>query len=116
MTQTWSFAGVFNRPNYSNFLVQPFVNYNLPDGWALVTAPSITANWDVSGSAWTVPIGAGIAKTFKAGDQLMQLKVQCYSYVTRPITSPQTQIQIAWSLLWPLKRGINFQQLIEQAK
>lgn len=116
VTQYWSYAGHPNYPNYSNFLVQPFINYNLKDGWALSTAPSITANWDAPGSAWAVPIGGGISKTFKAGDQLMSLAVSYYTYVTRPITTQQTQLRVQWSLLWPVKRGINVQDLLQQAK
>lgn len=46
----------------------------------------------------------------------MSLTVEYYTYVTRPITSQQTQLQVNWSLLWPVKRGIDIQQLIEQAK
>jgi len=36
------------------------VNYNLPDGWYLSTAPIITANWESnSDDRWTVPVGGG---------------------------------------------------------
>jgi len=45
VTQLWSFAGRANRPNVSSALFQPFFNYNLKDGWAISTAPIITANW-----------------------------------------------------------------------
>ena len=34
------------RQNVSAFLVQPFVNYNLPHGWYLVASPIMTANWE----------------------------------------------------------------------
>lgn len=116
VTQTWSVAGNPNNPNYSNFLVQPFVNYNIKNGWAVGSAPSITANWNAPGSSWAVPLGANFGKTFKAGDQLMSVVVSYYTYVARPITTPQTQLRVQWSLLWPVKRGIDLQQLIDQAK
>jgi hypothetical protein len=116
VTQTWSVAGNPKNPNYSNFLIQPFINYNIKNGWAVGTAPSFTANWDVGGNAWAVPLGANIGKTFKAGDQLMSIIVSYYTYVARPISSPQTQLRVQWNLLWPVKRGIDIQQLIEQAK
>ncbi|HEY2473849.1 MAG TPA: hypothetical protein VGI19_03515 [Candidatus Cybelea sp.] len=116
MTQLWSFAGPATRPNVSSFLLQPFLNYNLKDGWALSTAPIITANWTAAQNKWAVPLGGGVAKTFKDGDQLMQLSVFYYTYVTRPLASPQTNLKIVWSLLWPVKRGIDIEQLLKQAQ
>jgi hypothetical protein len=116
VTQTWSIAGHPDRADYSSFLVQPFLDYNLKHEWALSFAPEITANFDAPASDWAVPLGGGISKTFKAGDQLMQLSVDYYTYVTRPLNSPQTQLRVQWSLLWPVKRGIDIQQLIQQAK
>jgi hypothetical protein len=44
--QLWSVAGPSNRPNVSQFLLQPFVNYNMGEGWYLVNSPIITANWE----------------------------------------------------------------------
>jgi hypothetical protein len=32
--QLWSVAGPSNRPNVSQLLLQPFVNYNMAEGWA----------------------------------------------------------------------------------
>jgi hypothetical protein len=37
---------------------QPFVNYNVADGWYLVSSPIIAANWEAdSDDTWTVPLG-----------------------------------------------------------
>ena len=73
VSQLWSFAGQVNRPNISAALFQPFFNYNLKGGWAITTAPIITANWTAAQNKWAVPLGAGVARRFKVGDQLMQL-------------------------------------------
>ncbi len=115
-SQLWSFAGPASRSNISSFLLQPFVNYNLKDGWALTTGPIITANWVSTQNKWAVPVGGGVAKTFKDGVQLMQISVQYYTWVTRPLSSPQTDLKMNWSLLWPVKRGIDIQQLLQEAK
>src|SRR5215472_14865695 len=62
VNQQWSFAGWGNQ-DVSAFLMQPFVNYNLPHGWYLSSSPIITANWKVSGrDAWVVPLGGGVGK------------------------------------------------------
>ncbi len=113
-SQIWSFAGQIDRPNISAALFQPFFNYNLKGGWAISTAPIVTANWTATQNKWAVPLGGGVAKTFKLGDQLMQLSAQYYTYVARPITSPQTNLKIVWSLLFPIKRGIDIQELIKE--
>lgn len=114
VTQLWSFAGQANRPNFSAALFQPFFNYNLKDGWAISTAPIITASWTAAQNKWAVPLGGGVAKTFRAGDQLMSLSALYYTYVTRPITNPQTNLKVVWSLLYPIKRGIDIQELLKE--
>lgn len=114
-TQLWSYAGPSNRAAVSSFLTQPFVNYNINNGWAISSSPIITANWTAE-NKWAVPVGGGIAKTFKDDDQLMSLSVQYYTYVVRPLASPQTNFKVTWSLLWPVKRGIDIQQLIQEAE
>jgi hypothetical protein len=115
-TQLWSFAGLPNRPNVSSSLVQPFVNRNLANGWAITTAPVMTVNSNLPGTKWTVPIGGGVGRTFKYNDQLMSVSVLYYTNVVRPIGSPQTTLRVSWSLLWPVKRGIDIQQMLQEAK
>lgn len=56
-----------SSPSYSNFLMQPFVNYNFPGGTYLVSDPIITANWQADGKKWTVPLGGGIGQIFHLG-------------------------------------------------
>ncbi|MGA8384755.1 MAG: hypothetical protein WA304_08115 [Candidatus Cybelea sp.] len=116
VTQLWSVAGSSSRPDLSVFFLQPFLNYNLKNGWALSTSPNITANWSAAQNRWAVPLGGGVARTFKDGDQLMSLAVSYYTYVTRPLSSPQTNLKIVWSLLWPVKRGIDIGQLLKEAQ
>jgi hypothetical protein len=116
VTQLWSYAGSSSRANVSSFLVQPFVNYNIKNGWALSSAPIITANWTAAQNKWAVPVGGGVAKTFSDEGQLMSVSVLYYTYLVRPLASPQTNLKIVWSLLWPVKRGIDIQQLIQEAK
>jgi hypothetical protein len=116
VTQLWSYAGPATRSNVNTFLVQPFINYNLKEGWAVSTAPIMTSNAALPGTKWTVPLGGGVSKTFKAGDQLMQLSAVYYTNVVRPLAAPQTTLRVTWSLLWPVKRGIDIQQLLQEAK
>ncbi|MGA8575709.1 MAG: hypothetical protein WB609_08520 [Candidatus Cybelea sp.] len=114
VSQLWSVAGQVNRPNISAALFQAFFNYNLKNGWAISTSPILTANWTATQNKWAVPLGGGVARTFKLENQLMQLSIQYYTYVARPVTSPQTNLKITWSLLYPIKRGIDIQELIKE--
>jgi hypothetical protein len=114
VTQIWSFAGQVNRPGVSAALFQPFFNYNLKNGWAISTAPIITSNWNALQNKWAVPLGGGVARTFKLGDQTMSLSALYYTYVTRPVTSPQTNLKVVWSLLYPISRGVDMAELIKE--
>ena len=67
------------------FTWQYFVNYNLDDGWYLVSAPIITANWEAdSDHRWTVPFGGGVGKIFKIGNQPINAQVSLYNNVVTP--------------------------------
>lgn len=116
VTQIWSFTGKADRPNVNAGLFQPFINYNLPgDRFSVVTAPIITVDYTAPGNQkWTVPVGGGVGYTFKLGDQLMQLSALYYTDVVRPLNAPQTTLRLNWSLLFPLTRGIDLQQIIKE--
>ncbi|HYI93364.1 MAG TPA: hypothetical protein VEX68_07455 [Bryobacteraceae bacterium] len=92
-----------NGPPRTNlFLWQYFINYNFGKGWAIASAPSITANWDaVSGQRWTVPVGAGISRTLVFNRQPMTLAFQYYRNVKRPDDAPSTTVRFALSLIFP---------------
>jgi hypothetical protein len=75
----WSVAG-WGSKNQNNFLLQPFINYNLPNGWYLTSSPILTANWNAShDDMWTVPVGGGLGKIVKLGGKL-PLNVQLGAY------------------------------------
>jgi hypothetical protein len=100
--QLWSFAGSNARQDVNQTLVQPFVNYNLADGWSITSAPIITANWQsVAGSRWLVPIGGGIGKLIKLDGQPIQLGLQAYDNIERPTGAPQWSLRFSISLLFP---------------
>jgi len=63
----WSYAG-WGKSNVDALLIQPFTNYNFPDGWYVTSSPIITANWlAASNNRWTLPIGGGVGKIVKFG-------------------------------------------------
>ncbi len=92
-------------PRVNNFLWQYFINYNFGKGWALSTAPSITANWDADRSQrWTVPVGGGLSRTLVFQRQPMTLGFQYYYNPIRPDNSNSTTLRFNVVLIYPQKR------------
>jgi hypothetical protein len=61
VSNTWSLEG----EDFSRFLLQYFVNYNLANGWYIVSSPILTADWKADDDAWTIPVGGGFGKVTK---------------------------------------------------
>jgi hypothetical protein len=98
----WSVGGNPLRRSVNEMLVQPFVNYNLPHGWFLTTSPVITADWLAApGQQWTVPVGGGLGRVFKLGDQPVSMYVSAYYNAIRPDAAPNWQLRAELSLLFP---------------
>jgi hypothetical protein len=103
--QTWTFADAGGDPRVNLFLVQPFINYNFGQGWALSFAPIITANWGAaSGEQWTLPLGGGIVKTTVFNGRPMNVGAQYYYNAVRPDAAPASQFRLVVALLYPSKR------------
>jgi hypothetical protein len=80
----WSFAG-WGTNNVNSLLIQPFINYNFPDGWYVSSSPIITANWAAaSRNRWTVPIGGGVGKIVKFGKLPVNFQLQAFDNVVTP--------------------------------
>ena len=98
----WSLGSHSGSPSYSNGLIQPFVNYNLPGGAYLTTSPIITVSWQASGSnQWTVPIGGGVGKIFHFGKLPVNMQVAAYYNVVRPDFGANWQIRAQMQFLIP---------------
>jgi hypothetical protein len=92
----------FGLGDINQTLIQPFVNYNMPDGWYAVSAPIITANWSVpSEQRWSVPIGGGGGKIFKIGDQPMNASTQAFDYVAHPSLASRWALRFQLQFLFP---------------
>ena len=102
INNVWSFAGDSDRRDVNQMLLQPFVNYNLPDAWYVVTAPIITADWEAdSDDRWTVPMGAGVGKIVRLGKLPVNAQASAYYNVVRPDNAAEWQLRIQIQLLFP---------------
>ena len=100
--QLWSFAGDSDRKNVNQFLLEPFLNYNLDNGWYLISDMIITANWNApSSQRWTVPIGGGAGKIFKIGNQTINSRLEAYYNVASPDAAPDWNIAFTFQFLFP---------------
>ena len=98
----WSVAGDGDRPDVSQLTFQPFVNYNMKDGWYLVSAPILTANWEApGGNQWTVPLGGGFGRIFAIGKQKVNASLQGYWNVAKPNGGPDWTLRTQFQLLFP---------------
>jgi len=98
----WSYAGDGDREEVNQFLIQPFLNYNLPKGWYLSTGPSITANWRAHGKdRWTVPVGGGVGKIMKIGKLPVNMSLRAYYNVMRPSDGPEWTLQYQIQFMFP---------------
>jgi hypothetical protein len=103
ISQVWSTGGS-GKNDVSVFTWQPFVNYNLPDGWYLTSSPLVTANWeaDRSSDEWTVPLGGGIGKIFRIGSlPPMNAQVQGFYNAARPDAVGRANLRLQLQLLFP---------------
>lgn len=98
----WSVAGDSDRPDVSQLTFQPFINYNMKDGWYLVSAPILTANWEASGgNQWTVPLGGGFGRVFAIGEQKVNAQLQAFWNVVKPDAGPDWTLRGQFQLLFP---------------
>jgi hypothetical protein len=104
INNVWSFAGHEDRGVVNQMILQPFVNYNLPEGWYVVSAPILTANWKAdSDQRWVVPLGAGVGRIFKLGKQPVNAQLQGFYNVVHPDNGPDWQFRAQVQLLFPAK-------------
>jgi opacity protein-like surface antigen len=98
----WSVGGDPLRQSVNQFLAQPFINYNMAHGWFLTSSPVITSNWLAApGQQWTVPVGGGIGRIFRLGDQPVSAFISAYYNAVRPTGTPSWQLRAELSLLFP---------------
>lgn len=101
-SQVWSVAGDDDRDDVSFFYAQWFLNYNLGNGWAIGSAPIITADWEAeSGQEWTIPWGLQVSKVMRFGNQPVNLLLGFYKNAEHPDNGPETSARFQVNLLYP---------------
>ncbi len=98
----WSYAGDGDRQHVNRMTLQPFVNYNLPEGWYLTSSPVITANWEAdSDDAWTIPVGGGFGRIVRIGKLPVNFSLQGFYNVEKPDPAPDWSLRFQFAFLFP---------------
>lgn len=62
----------------------------------------MTANWKTNSSnRWTVPVGGGIGRIFKIGNQAVNAKLEAYYNVEKSDGAPDYSVAFEFSFLLP---------------
>jgi hypothetical protein len=102
VNNVWSLTSNQRGGAYSNFLIQPFVNFNFPDGSYVNSVPIITANLKAdSGQQWTVPLGLGVGKIFHIGKLPVNTQLGAYYNVVKPDDGANWQLRAQVQLMFP---------------
>jgi hypothetical protein len=97
----WSVTG-WGDKDVNQLLIQPFVNYNIGDGWYLTSSPIITSDWEArSSDHWTVPVGAGVGKLFRVRKLPINTSLQGYYNVEKPRYAADWQLRFQVQFLLP---------------
>ena len=97
VNQVWSWQGTT-----SPFLVQPFFNYNLHDGWYLLAVGEIMADWELPDDRrWSIVMGPGVGRVFTLGGQAFNVSTRFAPYIEKPAGGPDWQFRLQVNLLFP---------------
>lgn len=104
-SQVWGISEDTNN-EVSLFTWQYFVNYNLPGGWYLSSAPIITANWEANrdSNKWTIPLGGGGGKIVRFGKLPVNISAQVYYNAAAPEFIGDWSTRIQFQFLFPRKK------------
>ena len=104
VNQLSSVGGSSTRTEVNKLSLNYFVNYNLPKGWYLISAPALTADWTARPmSVWTVPVGGGVGRITKVGPQLVNVTVAAYWNALHDSQAAGSQLFFQLMLLYPKK-------------
>jgi hypothetical protein len=82
--------------------VQPFVNYNMKEGWYLTSAPIVTGDMMADDNQkWTVPLGGGAGRLFKMGKMPVNMQLAAYGNTIKPDNGPDWQLRVQIQFLFP---------------
>ncbi len=97
INQMYSFEGT-TKP----FLIQPFFNYNLPEGWFVNLTGEANADWEQPDERrWSFVLGPGLGRVFQLFGQPLNVSARFAPYLEKPTGGPDWQFRLAVAMLFP---------------
>jgi len=94
-----SFAGDSERKDANAMILQPFVTYQLGNGWFIRSQPHLFFNWETGQQ--TLPIDLGVGRVFRIGRQLVSCFLQPFWNITKDGPSPKYGITAGVAFIYP---------------
>jgi hypothetical protein len=94
-----SFAGDGDRKDANAMILQPFVTYQLGNGWFVRSQPQLFFNWKTGKQI--LPLDLGVGRVFRIGRQDISCFVEPFWNITKDGPSPEYGITFGVSLLYP---------------
>jgi hypothetical protein len=94
-----SFAGDPERKDTNALFLQPFVTYQLGNGWFVRSQPQMVFNWTTGGQI--VPLDLGAGRVFELAGQHVSCFVEPFWNVTTDGVTPRYGVTFGMALLYP---------------
>lgn len=94
-----SFAGDRDRIDANAMILQPFVTYQLANGWFVKSQPQMFFNWKTGKQI--LPLDLGLGRVFRIGRQNVNCFVEPFWNISHDGPSPKYGIVFGVSLLYP---------------
>jgi hypothetical protein len=94
-----SFAGDKTQPQANALFLQPFITYQLGQGWFLRSEPQMIFDWQTDKQL--LPVDGGVGRVFKIGPQYVNCFVEGAWNVSNDGPAPRYAITFGFSLLYP---------------
>ena len=101
--QIWSVDGAIDRADINQMYLQPFANYNLPDGLAVGSQMEISTNWDADSEKTTAFLYFSISKVTLLGHRPVSFLAAAGPAVVHPDGRADWRLRFAATFLFPRK-------------
>jgi hypothetical protein len=101
--QIWSLDGANDRADVNQMFLQPFANYNLPEGMAVGAQIEASANWEADDEQWTSYLLFTLSKVTRLGSRPVSFLAGAGPTIASPTGRADWRLRFAATFLFPRK-------------